>query len=397
MKRIVVVGAALLLVVLVWWAFRPHRPAPAQPALLSKPQAIPPIPPHSLKAPPPAPSAPAQTPVTALTTNRMREIVAKLLYTPPGRITLGEALDLVKELTADPNFAQIVRPLLASKEINDRLLGVYLMLEGCGLTDEMRAVALSDASPYVRAEVLNWLFRNQDFASVADLVRASAAKLSATDIQALVSLAASQPEAKVAVALHRLQLGRGLPRYVALLASESPAVVAGVAATLSDQQVSANGRIQMLGVLAGARPADYQTLLEKDLEAENILSVRCQLSRYLAAMTSEADAQARAAIEARFAELPEKFRPQIQYREHVSGQMSQLDKALRDICGAGVLDPMRLVSALALYLETGRLLGPGALSAETLKLATTRAAGLSLPLPNDTFAEAAFAQKQIAQ
>jgi hypothetical protein len=320
-----------------------------------------------------------------------------LLHTRPGQITANEAQALVKELASAANFAELVRPLLASQEVADRLLGVYLMLEGVGLTDEMRALALADPSPYVRAEVVNWLFLKQDFAALEGLVRQGALKLSANNMGGLVSLAATAAEAQVPVAMHRLRLGMGLPRYLTLLAGQSPDLAASVVQTLSDMQSPADGRIRLLGVLSAVRPPDYQRVVEKALDTESVLSMRCQLTRNLAALTSSTDTQRKTLLESRFLNLPEPLRPQFPYREQVVEQVSQLDQELRTLCAADTPETARLSSVTKQYLDAARLLGPEAPSAETLDAVAACSARLAVPLPKDLLADAAFTCHVISQ
>ena len=68
--------------------------------------------------------------------------------------------------------------------------------------------------------------------------------------------------------------------------------------------------------------------------------------------------------------------------------MRKLDRELRDISRTTKADPMRLQSVLAEYLETGRLLGPGHMSAETLSEVTGFAARTSVALQDDSLFEA---------
>jgi hypothetical protein len=348
--------------------------------------------------PPAVASQPAAIPAAqAISAQRGAAIVDALLHTRPGQITANEAQALVKELVSAANFAELVRPLLASQEVADRLLGVYLMLEGGGLTDEMRALALTDPSPYVRAEVVNWLFLKQDFAALEGLVRQGALKLSANDMRELVSLAATAAEAEVPVAMHRLRLGRGVFRYLSLLAGQSPDLAAAVTKTLGDTQVPADGRIRLLGVLSTVRPPDYQKVLEKALDTESVLSMRCQLTRNLAALTSAADTQRKTLLESRFLNLPEPLRPQFPYREQVVEQVRQLDQELRTLCAADTPETARLSSVMKQYLDAARLLGPEAPSAETLDAVAACSARLAVPLPKDLLADAAFTCHVISQ
>lgn len=335
-------------------------------------------------------------PVTKMPmTNSAQEIVGILLKAKPGRLTTSQAHYIVKELIGLPDFDHAVRPLLASAVLSDRLIAVYAFLEKDGFTGVMRDMALSDKSPYVRAEIADWLFRKQEFSTLDSLMGETAAQLSPESVASLVSLAARTPKAEVPMALSRLDLGEGLPNYLTLVAERSAALTAAIADSLGNALTSAPGKKLMLHVLTSIRPPEYERVIEDRLQTEATLSTRTLLAQHLAASISETNSQARTRIESRLPQQPGLEPVALQYRESRVSRLHELDRDLRDLSRSGQPDPMRLQIALVAYLETGRLLGPGYLSAATLTEVTEFAAKNSVSLQDNSLSEARFEVRRI--
>jgi HEAT repeat protein len=333
-----------------------------------------------------------QTPVT----NRAQTIVGILKYTRPGRLTTGEAHQLVTELIGLAEFDQAIRPLLTSEAVPDRLLAAYAILEKTGFTEEMRGLALSDPSPYVRSEIAIWLFRKQDFASLDSLVDAIITSLSPTSIDAMVALAAASPRADVPMALSRLDIGEGLPRYLTIVAEHSTNVIARVFESLSESQTPDAGKKLMLQILAVARPLNYDVLLQRRLALEPILSTRTLVAQHLAATISETNADARARIASLLPQpLPGLEPVALEFRETRLARLRELEQILHETCHLDKPDSLRIHSALAAYLHNGHLLGSGSLSAATLKDVIDAAANKTIRLPDEDLAEALFETRRI--
>jgi hypothetical protein len=104
------------------------------------------------------------------TTNRAHVVVEILRHARPGSLTTTQVRQLIEELVTLSDFDQAIRPLLVSDVISERLLGVYALMEKEGLTEETRKMALTDPSPYVRAEITTWLLQKHDFASLETIL-----------------------------------------------------------------------------------------------------------------------------------------------------------------------------------------------------------------------------------
>lgn len=321
------------------------------------------------------------------------EILDVLLHARPGSLTTKEAYQQVQDLIASPDFYKTVHVLLGSQDYTERLLAAYLLLEANGLTDELQYVAVNDSSPYVRAEIFNWLFRKHNFTDIDHLVQLSTPGLSSAVVTQIVLLASIEVQAKVSMPMSRLDLGEGLPLYLTFLAQSSPAVVSAISEVLSDKQAPASGKKLMLSILAAVRPPDYLDILQRDLETETTLSTRVLLSQHLAATASQTNDQVKAGINSRLPVMPPGIGPiVIKYREDRLDELHQIEQQLQARLNKQPPDLLGLDAGLSAYLETVRILGSECVSQDFLVSMSKTAIEHPVLLSRDAFAEAAFLQ-----
>jgi hypothetical protein len=325
------------------------------------------------------------------TTNRAQVVVEILRHARPGSLTTTQVRQLIGELITLSDFDQAIHPLLVSDVVSERILGVYALMEKGGLTKETRKIALTDPSPYIRAEITTWLLQKHDFASLETLLSETISGMTPSSIETMVALASTHPTADVQLAPSRLGLGKGVPNYLAFLAERSDIVTKAVLSSLSNTQTPEQGKNLMLQTLASVRPSNYETLLQQRLEDESMLSTRLLLAQNLAATISETNKLACTRIESLLPQTLAGLEPvNLQYRETRLQQMRKLEQLLQTICNTDEPNLARIQATMREYVKTGRLLGPGNFSTSTLDEVTRVVSKSSLPLRDSSLSEALF-------
>jgi len=344
-------------------------------------------------------SSSISTNADAAETNRADEIVRIILHTSPGRITTEQAHQLVLEFVNSPQLSKVCAELIVSDSINSRLLAVYALLTANGLTDDLREMALSDPSPYIRAEIANWLFQNQKFDALRDLVREYAGAVDSSDATDLALHVATEPilEGRP-VAVSRLGLGESLPQYLTLVAENSAVMVDAVTGILNDTKTPTRGKKLMLSALASVRPGNYINLLQKVFSSESDLAVRIQIAQHIAACSSQKNSSIHELLESRMPPVLPGLEPvSLMFQEQRLQKVKEHASNLEEACQEGTPDPLRLNANLSAYLNEGRIVGQEFLSPQLLRTVVVFMEQHGIAYDQNTVACALFTAEQIEQ
>jgi len=310
----------------------------------------------------PPPSGPEAVSTTSMT------IVDALLRGEHGRVTTSEAHEMLKNLVGMPDFQTAIDNLLRSSAVSDRLLAVKALVEA-GETNALHDIALSDGSMYVRAEVIQNLFKRRHFPLLADIISSTSSKITGDDATALLAAAVDDPIFAAPPVLSRLDVGQGLPRYVVLLTGESHILQQKASDILAATNIGMKGKTLLLNALADCRPTNYTTVLWGALLSETSPPIQRQIARYLAGTISEADPLAWKRLDSSLLAIP-KGMPTLSLAsyEKAHNHLLELASEVRSLCSS----PTRSIGALNIafqqYLDTARLLGHNIMAADLLRL-----------------------------
>jgi hypothetical protein len=95
-----------------------------------------------------------------------QKVADELLNTPIGHLTRNQASELIQRLIDAPESGSLFEEWLTSDNLEKRLIAIYSVLEKEGPTERILSMALSNTSPLVQAELVNWLFREHHFAEM---------------------------------------------------------------------------------------------------------------------------------------------------------------------------------------------------------------------------------------
>jgi hypothetical protein len=317
--------------------------------------------------------------------------IRKFLDTPPGRITTEQAHELVRELVNSEGLAAIIQDLLSSGKEVDRILGAYCLLEAHGLTPDVRELAVADPSPRVRAEVVRWLFLRGDFAGMDMLLDRTAPSLAATEATNMVSLLANEPYANVPVAMHRLRLGTGLPRYAALLMERSENVAAAAVSLLVQPQLAANAKKRLLDALRVADPPGRTEALTQLIQTEKSLAVRTLAAADLAARVSETNVQQVSFLRESLPDPVQGLEPvDLRFREKIRSDILGLEDEIGRSLASGEPSPARLQVLIGSYLQAVQLVGRGGMETQALAGVLEKAKAKRVILSDAVIAECEY-------
>lgn len=281
-----------------------------------------------------------------------------------------------------------IRPLLASSNVTERILASAALLAGSGLTAELRALAIKDPSPYVRAEIVARLLiagQSADIQAVRDDAARAASKEQA---QSLILLLASEPAPEVPVAMHRLGLGQSLLPYVALMAMSSDVVLAALVDSMADANLPIDGKKRLLNAYTLAQPSDYPARLRALLGVEQPLAIRSVAAARIAASMSEADTRGRTAlIETLGTSAPQAVAAALPSREALRSEIRAIETELAELVGAASPSLTEVQQTLATYLEVCRMAG-GNGGSDAIVAALRTISDRRLPIPVPVLAEA---------
>ena len=324
-------------------------------------------------------------------TNRAEEIAGILLGTGTETITTRQAHQLVDEFIASRGFDEIVRKLLSSQAVADRLFAVYALLQRDGFTDTARSLALADPSWHVRAEIAGWLFKRMDSAALESLVQEIVSSLSQESIHSIVTVADAAPKIEVPMGLSRLGLGESIPRYLNILSGHSSNTLAAVSGALGNETTSRTGKKLMLSVLASVRPPDYELLLKQHLQTEPALITRSLLAQHLAALISETNTQARMEIDSLLGDTgTTNARVSLQFHEAQLAELRQIEVKIVEACHQPNPYAAYLASIAAAYNEQLRKLGYEFADANTIGTIREYSAKHFTEISTDSLAEVVY-------
>lgn len=288
-----------------------------------------------------------------------------ILHTEVGRITATQAEKLIDDFVHSTQLDATVQPLLSSEEPHQRVLAVYALLEAHGLTEQLRAIALDDPSPYVRAEVVAWLLARGFTKDAEQIITAKGASMNSVAFQELMNQALRAPSLDVPVAMHRLRLGMALPIYFKGVAAHTPNAAATIEESLYNPVLSHSAKALLLQTIADLQEPDYRKSLQRLIETSGDLATRTIAARSLAAIESENNADIHNLLQSAFAKSNNGTdRPAFRFAEAWKNDRINLEKSILEATSVTKADPMRIYSLAEQYLGVLGVLGTPAASVE---------------------------------
>jgi len=198
-----------------------------------------------------------------------RKEIRQLLTLRPGQVSGTEAVALVVSLKADTSNAILeIEKLTASTNATERLLGFFLLLEIQGSSESILTRVADDGSPFVKAEIADWLYFKNRFPEWDSFLNKVIASLSTSTIEALFELLDSKPvRMELPAAMTILGLGRGLPYLTVEILRRSPDAVANARRQLQAPGVPLVRKENLLSLLHAANPMEYMRILEEIISA----------------------------------------------------------------------------------------------------------------------------------
>jgi hypothetical protein len=290
----------------------------------------------------------------------------KILHAEIGRITATQAEKLIDDLVHSTQLDATVQPLLSSEEPHQRVLAVYALLEAHGLTEQLRAIALDDPSPYVRAEVVAWLLARGFTKDAEQIIKAKCASLNSAAFQELMNQAICAPSLDVPVAMHRLRLGMALPLYFRGVAAHSPNASEMIEESLFNPVLSHSAQALLLQTIADLQKPDYRKALQQLIVTSGDLATRTLAARSLAAIESENNSDIHNLLQSSFAKsYSGTARPAFRFAEAWKNDRINIEKSILEATSVTKADPMRIYSLAEQYLGVLGVLGTHAASVET--------------------------------
>jgi hypothetical protein len=239
-------------------------------------------------------------------------LISSILQTPIGQLTAEESLLLIREFLDMEGARVAIGDLLSSPIETERVLGVYLKLALDGYSNETLSYAVGEDSPYVRAEIAEWLYRQGEFDQLQEYLSAISLRATDADLARLLESAQKNPTyLDVTPVMSRLGLGEGIDRYFQELLQHNQALRAlSLAATLNPAN-DAQQRMALLGALRFGRGEDWEEVLLALLDEDNApFLIQNFAVRELSASLPADDHRIERARAAFLASLPDWFTPE---------------------------------------------------------------------------------------
>jgi hypothetical protein len=201
-----------------------------------------------------------------------RPEIKLLLTAKPGHVSKREATELMNKLKADAvNVQPELEALSRSTNLNERLLGLYALLQIHGPSEAILASASADASPSIHSETAAWLYANGKFNEWNAFLQENSSTMNAGKLEAAFSLLDSKPvRLELPAALALLNLGRGLPDYIAEIFRRNAEAVALAQQQIADESISSIRKENLLSLLHEANPQNYATILQDIIQASEV-------------------------------------------------------------------------------------------------------------------------------
>jgi hypothetical protein len=198
-------------------------------------------------------------------------LVEKLLTTEAGFVNRVLAMELVASLLSDAATCEAaISQLVKSESEAERILGHYLNHEKSGFSERMASEIKDDPSPYLKAEIADWLYLDRHFEEREQFISDVTSDWADAEIaEVLLKLNEFDGMLLLPPAMRSLGLGEGLPELIAKALRDDQRVVEAAVRLVEERGMGEQGKIALLNVLETANPERYHVVLVALLSREN--------------------------------------------------------------------------------------------------------------------------------